>query len=174
MLNMFNVNINEKTGVPFGYVAASDLDQQVVDQLLYGGVNESQLECEYQVAITLLHEDEAMEDVDLPPFEGEATLAILQQLLEERGLTWKYEQQLEYVEVQEPHIHGEYEGVKYSTSWLGGALSFFILQSPVITKKACQASPCVPGAGILKHPDCEEEGNEKSYGIPEDWWAERW
>ena len=121
--NMFNAtaNINPETCVSFGYVAANDLDQDLVDRLIYGGVNESQLECE-----------------------------------------------------QESYIHGEYEGVKYATSWLGGALNFFILESPVITTKACRASPCVPNAGILKHPEDPEGGSVESYGIPEDWWAECW
>ena len=176
--NMFNgtANTNPETYVPFGYVAANDLNQDLVDQLIYGGVNESQLECEFEIARQMLHEYIGEnEEVDLPSPGEEVTPELLQQLiqlLEERDLTWKYEQQLEHIEVQEPHIHGECEGVKYATSWLGGALNFFIIESPVITTKACRASPCVPNAGILKHPEDHEEGSVESYGIPEDWWAE--
>lgn len=57
------------------------------------------------------------------------------------------------------------EGVRYCTSYLGGALHFFILQSPVTTDRARRASPCVPNAGIIDTLD----GNVSSYDVPDSW-----
>lgn len=110
-------NTNPETGVAYGYVAANDLDGDVVHELLWG------LQA-----------------------QGEDT--------DEDGC-------------DEEHRWGTYEGVSYETSWLGGALSFFIIHSPYIVK-GHKASPCVPGACILNKG---REGSEEGYGVPEDWWS---
>ena len=52
----------------------------------------------------------------------------------------RVESESEAIQIDEPIIEGECEGVKYRTSWLGGALHFFIFESPVIAK--CR--PCSP------------------------------
>lgn len=67
----------------------------------------------------------------------------------------------------EEQISGTYEGVTYCTSWLGGALNFFITNSSVITEVAEKASPCVPNAGILS---AKMDGSTQSYSVPQDWW----
>ena len=130
-------NINPKTGIAYGYISANALDDEVVEELMYGGqaTNETA--------------DEAR-DVWLADAENNG---------KDECEFW--DQYCDY----EPTISGEYEGVVYATSWLGGALNFFILQSPVVTDKACLASPCVPNAGILD----KLNGGVASYDVPPDW-----
>ena len=130
-------NINPKTGIAYGYISANALDDEVVEELMYGGqaTNETA--------------DEARD----------AWLADAENIGKDECEFW--DQYCDY----EPTISGEYEGVVYATSWLGGALNFFILQSPVVTDKACLASPCVPNAGILD----KLNGGVASYDVPPDW-----
>jgi hypothetical protein len=108
----------------------------------------------------LSYQDAAQEYAMYQGFSG-GSFSEAEQWLEQRCLEFQYEQ-------YEPHIEGEAEGVKYSTSWLGGALNFFIFKSPFMTGAARRASPCVPNCGILDVLD----GEVTSYNVPPDWRAE--
>ena len=66
----------------------------------------------------------------------------------------------------EPYIEGEMEKVKYATSWLGGALHFWIFQSPYKTQCAL-CSPCVPNAGDLDNTG--DEYVDVAYDVPKEW-----
>ena len=149
-------NVNPITGVPFGYISANALDQDVVQELLYG-VGADDLTYRER-------EEQAVKDAANEAYE--------------RGLDYGTEEfsdfvdrfvseELENFQCDEPTIHGEHEGVEYRTSWLGGALNFFIFFSPVTTDKARAASPCVPGAAILDTLD----GSTFGYDVPADWRA---
>lgn len=72
----------------------------------------------------------------------------------------------DYSPPDERHVTGTHEGVPYESSWLGGALHFFIYESPFVGHGDV-ASPCVPGAGILNR---EGTGSVECYAIPKDWW----
>lgn len=76
-------------------------------------------------------------------------------------------QRIELYECEEPTIEGCVDDVMYCSSWLGGALNFFIYCSPHTTEKARRASPCVPNVAIL---DCLD-GEECGYNVPDDWRA---
>lgn len=128
-------NINPETGVAYGYISSTALDDELVDALLYGPQSTNQ---SYQEALE--EWKAANEDSDEQEFSD------------------SYED-------YEPIIHGEYEGVTYQTSWLGGALNFFIFQSPHITDQARMASPCVPNAAILDTLD----GTITGYDVPSEW-----
>ena len=147
-------NINPETGVAYGYIAASALHPDVVHALLYDvGVNLTAAEA-YKVwratkADMLLDSDMTLETIEQASAEAE---------------TYSHEFWDTY-EDYEPTIEGQYEDVTYITSWLGGALNFFISQSPYITDKARLASPCVPNAGILDVLD----GSVTSYDVPLSW-----
>lgn len=110
------VNIDSQTHVAYGYVSANELDDEIVEQLLYG--------------------HQAKGDV-----EGDVE--------------------------EEIDRYGTLEGVDYKTSWLGGALHFFITYSPYIVK-GNRASPCVPNACILNKGEC---GPVTGFGVPSDWWS---
>lgn len=133
-------NIHPETGIAYGYISANALDSDVVDSLMYGdqAINESR-DSAFKEAFPDYEEDGADES-DIQRF-------------------W------DSYEDYEPEIRGVYEGVFYRTSWLGGALNFFILESPHVTDKARLASPCVPNAAILDTLD----GSVTGYNVPDDW-----
>ena len=70
----------------------------------------------------------------------------------------------------EPDIEGEMEKVKYATSWLGGALHFWIFESPYKTQCAL-CSPCVPNAGDLDNVG--EDYVDVAYDVPKEWRKEK-
>ena len=142
-------NTNPATGIAFGYISANALDPEVVDRLQQG------LSLEYQQA---LEEFTASSKVD--PETGEP--------ISDDDLQVLFDQFAEDWEDDEPTYEGTHEGVKYRTSWLGGALHVWIFESPHTTDKARRASPCVPGAAILDTLD----GSETGYDVPPDWRAD--
>lgn len=131
------VNINTKTGIAYGYIAANALDSEIVDELLHGSQAKD------------LSYEEALKEA-FP--EGDDTGCTEQDFADG-------------YECEEPNIVGTYHGVSYGTSYLGGALNFWIFESPITTDKARLASPCVPNAGILDTLD----GSVTSYDVPADW-----
>ena len=150
-------NINTKTNIPFGYIAASALDSEVVDELLYG---RGAVDLSYQAALDEADERASAEAAERGFDHGSPDW--------ERFVDKHVETAMNYYECDEPDIEGNYEGVTYASSWLGGALNFWIFESPVTTTKARRANPCVPGAAILDTLD----GTEFGYDVPADWRAE--
>lgn len=133
------MNINPKTGIAYGIISASSLDGDVVDALMYGrqAINQSYL--------YVLSELRADRDYDHLSDDEISDLAA------------------EHC-IDEPTITGCLDNVTYETSWLGGTLHFFILDSPHITHTAGKGSMCVPGAGVI-----DGEGSETCYTVPADW-----
>ena len=141
---MNNVNVNVNTGIPFGVISANSLHPDTVDVLLYGS--------------------QAV-DVTMQEFERELREQLTAEGMDEDTLEERVEEELEFFHPEEPVIAGTRDGVEYSTSWLGGALHFFIFDSPTVSY--CQpCSPCVPNAG-----DLDSAGDYVCYGVPEDWLA---
>lgn len=149
-------NHNPLTGVAYGYVAARDLHPEVVDELMYGrGAKDHAYESALDEALCAAAKAVGLSDKhDLPQDLAEA--------LEEVFLT-------NYEQPEEPSVEGMYEGVAYVSSWLGGALNFFIIHSPTVGA-GLPASPCVPGAGILQR---DGQGSVECYTVPPSWWAEQ-
>lgn len=145
-------NANPTTGVRYGYISANSLDSEILDELQYGmqavdaHFEELQTEIEEALSSVLskyLYDKWEIEDV--------IDLAI-----EHVGNNWHED---------EPVHEGEYEGVRYRTSWLGGALNVWIFDSPV-TGHYAECSPCVPGAGNL---DCPDLDGVVCYDVPKEW-----
>lgn len=149
------INTNEKTGIPFGYIAADKLDPEIVTALQMTGKD--------------VHYDEAWSQFLA---EKRTELGLHDGSDEENGFEPQdYQQEFDdSYNPDEPVHEGELEGVTFRTSWLGGALNVWIFESPYITHRARKASPCVPGAAILDTLD----GGETGYDVPPDWRAERW
>jgi hypothetical protein len=152
-------NRNEITGIRFGYIAADKLDGDVVHELMYGAgaVNLSEKEAEREEVARQEAEYDAKLEVyresgvyvDVEPFEPDLNT---------------FESQ-----VDEPTVEGVYEGVSYCSSWLGGALNFFITESPH-TGEFVACSPCAPGAADLGNP---QPGGVVGYNVPPEWrWKE--
>lgn len=162
-------------GVAYGYVAANDLHPELVDDLLYGygpGVTQWR-DLSYHAA---RKEAEAR-----ARSEWEDELEAKSVAAQEEGIDIVHDDfdQVafdeafdENFECDERQIEGIKDGVTYVSSWLGGALNFFITASPFITTTAHRASPCVPNAGILKHP-AERDGDVTSYDVHPEWWDDR-
>lgn len=171
-MNIFTANTNPETRIPYGYVAANDLDPDLVQTLMEVGEYETMKEAEYEAAMEFLRpviSDEEHQSIKAPEEGG---LEQAEQLLMDYDLFSDYARGLDMMETSEPLIHGVYEEVHYMTSWLGGALHFFITQSPHITQNASKASPCVPNAGILSGPDDGNMGEVEAYTVPNDWWLD--
>lgn len=149
-------NTHPETGIAFGYVAASSLDPDIVNDLQMEGTD-----VYYKEALKEFLEHERQKwaeerEGDDEPIEDEE--------FDEDAATQRF---ADGYECDEPIHEGEKDGVKYRTSWLGGALNVWIFESPHITEKARRASPCVPGAGILDTLD----GDVTSYDVPPEWRA---
>lgn len=155
-------NINKTTGIPFGFIAATALDSELVDTLLYeAGTDHSQIEAIYNAAL----ENFTEKHEELNTLEIGAIYDYVEEHFENEKNYEKFFEEVNNLSIEEPTITGAYEGVEYATSYFGGALHFFILSSPVTTEKARKASPCVPNAGILDTLD----GEEYSYNVPTNW-----
>jgi hypothetical protein len=152
-INIYTANIDLTTGIAYGYISASCLDSDLVNELMDNGVNatadEAFKEWRATKADMLFETDPTIETIE------QATL-LADDLSHEFWESW---------EEDEPCVEGEHEGVAYASSWLGGALNFFIFKSPNVTEHARQASPCVPNAGILDTLN----GDVKAYDVPADW-----
>ena len=136
-------NVNELTGIRYGIISANSLDGELVQDLLYyEGEDLSWKEAEEEIKIAMREEGVTEEDWD--------------RTLDDR---------LSDVYIDEPIVEGECEGVKYCTSWLGGALHFWIFESPRIGLYS-ECSPCCPNAGDLDSPN--DDGVE-CYDVPEGW-----
>jgi hypothetical protein len=148
----YTANINSTTGIAYGYIAASALDSDLVNELMDNGTDTYAEE-----AFAAWLEEKANqiqadgEDISDEDAKDEAN-----------DLSFEF---WDSYESCEPIVEGVHENVKYRSSWLGGALNFFILESPVTTTTARRASPCVPNAGILDILD----GDVIAYDVPADW-----
>lgn len=147
-------NINPTTGIPYGLISANALHPDVVDVLMYGSQ-----------AIDLTYkrwEDEQRRELGIEAAE--------------RGLdhgspdweNWvehRLEARAELTDFDEVEVEGVFEGVHYMSTWLGGALTFFIMESPFTTERAGKGSICVPNCAILDSLD----GGDYGYNVPDSW-----
>jgi hypothetical protein len=166
-------NHNPDTGIAYGYISANALDPDIVDELQMDGTDvyyEPALD-DYQqdLSINPVLQDEACEDAGTKRDDLNENELRAQALAYIRG-RWsgsKWEQEFnDSYQPDEPVHEGEKDGVKYRTSWLGGALNVWVFESPHITETAVQCSPCVPGAGNL---DQVGEGHYQCYDVPPNW-----
>lgn len=170
-------NIHEKTGIPYGIISANSLDPDVVYDLMYGSQAKNLSWEEYHAEVIRevnRRADEIEESVDEGlPFAtwGAEVDAKFRELGYRNRLQFverETEAELEAYQRDEETIEGELDGVHYMTSWLGGALNFFIFESPVIFAGR-QCSPCVPNAC-----DLNSDGDYEGYGVPADWLAQEY
>lgn len=145
-------NYNHETGIAYGYISANVLHQDVVSALLYGDGCDTFTD----------HSWEDTKENAIAEWRAENPDSDL----DDSGVWDEIEQDVaDYYQPDESQTSGTYDGVSFATSWLGGALNFWIFHSPNVTDMACRASPCVPGAGILDDLD----GDVTCYNVPDDW-----
>ena len=150
------VNTNSKTGIRFGVIAVNNLNSDVVEDLWYGY---GAVDLSYQAA---------MEELDAE-IGREADRLIETGELQAEDRDWYVDRETDKrrddIQIDEPIIEGNYQGVHYQISWLGGAPLLFVFESPFKGRfQLC--SPCIPNAVSLESPsDVGTEG----YDVPPDW-----
>ena len=156
---MSNVNIG-KDGIRYGIIAANSLDCELVDELMFG-TNARDLS--YEAAFEEFKEEvkrSLQNDID-------------DEIINESDFDEEFEYRLNMHEQEfndrymwdEPTIEGTHDGVKYRTTWLGGALHIWVFESPV-TGEFVLCSPCVPNCCDLDSP---QPGGCVGYDVPADW-----
>lgn len=151
-------NANPTTGIPYGTIYLHHLDPDLAQDLYFNygediSYKEAVEEMRAQIAREMRDEEE----------NGECPTRSLDDFNDE--LDERVEARIEGIYINEPTIEGEYEGVKYMISWLGGAPLLWVFYSPY-TGSYARCSPCVPGAGDLETPD---EFGIQCYDVPPDW-----
>lgn len=182
------MNINEETGIRFGYISCSSLYYDVIEQLQSCGVDlrfreaQDETQKKWEAAAGLIDDEIA---IHLAELDGHNMTEFDRMTVEESLIAQHYGQvgfvdredyvtgnvsnELEYFYCDEPVHEGELQGVKYRTSWLGGALNLWVFESP-FTGNFRECSPCVPGAADLDNPD---NAGVTGYDVPPDWrWKE--
>ena len=148
-------NMNPVTGVRYTtFYLNKEIDPDVGNDLFYEGCNVS-----YEEAFKELKDEvegEVAEEVAAGTLDAEDA---------EDEVEYRVEARAEHIQIDEPNIEGEADGVKYAISWLGGAPLLWVFESPY--KGAYRlCSPCVPGACDGSAPD--PDGYE-GYDVPPDW-----
>jgi hypothetical protein len=152
---MSSLNVNLETGVRYGVIALNNIDSDTAQWLWTEGEN--------------ISEREALDDLQLDIEEAIAqeiaagTLDVDTDVDDEARR--RFERSCDCLEIDEPHIEGEYDDIKYAISWLGGAPLLWMLKSPHTTY-ANLCSPCVPNAGNL---DSLNSDGYECYDVPPDW-----
>ncbi len=144
-------NYNPDTGIPYGTIYLHHLDSDLAQELWYTHGED----ISYKNALEEFRSEVRAELLDSEP---DVDPDDIEDMIDSR-CEW-FEPQID-----EPTIEGEYEGVKYMISWLGGAPLLWVFRSP-FTGSYAQCSPCVPGAGDLETPD---EYGVVCYDVPPDW-----
>lgn len=142
-------NRNPDTGIRYGIISANSLHHYVLDDLCYGT---QARDVRYEDACSEL------EDAICHAVSDFLSSNQTRQLIDEALEMFEYE-------CEEPIYEGVYEGVRYSTTWIGGAMHVWVFESPV-TGHYAEGSICVPGAGNLDCPDLE---GVVCYDVPDDW-----
>lgn len=169
-------NINPETGIAYGYISADSLHPDVVQTLQDNGTDVYWDEALSEAKKEWANSEEVIKD--MPFYCTDNNLGAYDKMDEDD----QYRARLQYVrdnwdgsraeysfsdnyQPDEPIHEGEYEGVKYRTSWLGGALHVWVFFSP-FTARTVACSPCVPNAGDL---DNVGNGDYECYDVPPDW-----
>lgn len=166
-------NVNLETGIAYGYISANSLHPDIVQDLQDNGTDvyyeDALKEAQRDAAETKEAQDEAKADADDSQWDELDVDEIFDRTLAYLQANWsgsKFEQKFnDDYQPDEPVHEGEKDGVKYRTSWLGGALNVWVFESP-FTCKTVPCSPCVPGAGDL---DNVGKGDYECYDVPPNW-----
>jgi hypothetical protein len=145
----------DSNGIRYGYISANSLDPDLVCELQNCG-----LDVHWEGFLTDMRDSlrGVIEDHIRSDRAKELVEAWMDDVAEHAADSW-YD--------DEPIHEGTYEGVKYRTSWLGGALHVWIFKSPHLDYFQ-ECSPCVPRAGNL---NCQDFNGVLAYDVPKEWRA---
>lgn len=186
-------NTNPTTGIRYGVIAGNSLNPELFDELYFGGrdltYEAAKAEAKAEAQLTAETMMEVWEEdakikaaelggvIDIESFvesEIEAAWERMGYSDSDDYVEYTVEQDMEWFECDERTIEGEYEGVKYRISYLGGAPLLWVLEGP-IGRAASLCSPCVPNAADLDSGFDEDEDDRsfECYVVPRDWLARR-
>lgn len=174
-------NINPETGIRYGCIYLNSLDPYVAEELWTRGTNLSEKEAYIELGNEIERDaDNIEEEVRVAIAECDPSLVGDEDWFERRCedawnaagydsredyIDCRLERESEHIQIEEPTIEGEYEGVTYEISHLGGAALLFCIRSCfTITANLC--SPCVPGAVSIDSPSAN---GYEGYTVPPEW-----
>lgn len=175
-------NVNPETGIPYGVISANELDPELYFSLYDNETDLSWLQAREEIVKQLENEAEAIEDevriaiAEAGPFTEREYEHVWDQWVEaaynrlgfddrDGFIESKLENALEHLQIEEPVIEFDRDGVQGRIGWLGVTPLIWIFQSPV-TGLYALCSPCVPGAGNLHQPDPD---GVLTYDVPAHW-----
>lgn len=180
-------NVNPDTMIRYGVISCNSLNPDLVDELMHGpdavdldyqfAYAEAKREAESALDLATEEAQIVASEIDPNMYETDREMFI-ENYLDQKGFGWDYvEQQLErwsdMYQSEEPTIEGEYDGVTYRISWLGGAPLLWVLEGPTgFADRLC--SPCVPNAADLDRGFSDEKVDNcqhECYVVPQDWLA---
>ena len=143
-----STNHNPTSGIRYGIIAMNSLDGDLAEVLWVNGNNVSEEEAIKEIRA----EVEAKFDLFDCDYSDE-----IEREIEDACMN---------LQVEEPTITGNYEGVEYMISWLGGSPLVWVLKSPHMTYRSL-CGPCIPDGGDLDS-GFDPHGN-LMYNVPPDW-----
>lgn len=152
-------NTHPETGIPYGVIALANIDSDIAQELLYGSGEDITFKAAQQEL------RESIEHACRDALDLEQTQEVVELALELYADNYQCE---------EPVTEGEYDGVKYHISWLGGAQILLVAEGPLGVAKAL-CSPCIPNAADLDSGFCpvmEEDHfdyRHECYIVPHGW-----
>ncbi len=179
-----NTNIDVATGVRYTVYSSHSIHPMILDELWYvHGTDLSYQDAREELLKEIESKADAIEEesrIKLMEVGGWTFESEFQAHLERdieaayEGLGYRdredyiqtcMERESEYIEIDEPVIEGECQGIKYRISWLGGAPLLWVFESP-FKQFFDLCSPCVPNAcnGDNPNPDGYE-----GYAVDPEW-----
>lgn len=160
-------NTNPETGIAYGVISANKLDPELFLALWDKGENLHLKEVEERTKSQLEADADGLEDevriamAEAGGFTEREYESVWDNWVEaeynrqgyadrEDFILTKLERGMQNIEIDEPVIEFDQDGVQGQIGWLGGAPIVWIFHSPVVGKYA-RCSPCVPGAGDLSN-----------------------
>jgi hypothetical protein len=158
-------NCNPQTGIRYGVIAFNSLASWAYDDLWYGpnardltyedALEELKADAQKAYGDYLEQAETAAAEAD-PGMSSEDRAKFVETWFDDNNIAFDEEvfveiyrdQYRDRIEIDEPVIEGEVDGVKYRISWLGGAPLLWVFEGPLgVANRLC--SPCVPGAADL-------------------------
>lgn len=188
----------DSNGVRYGVIAANSLDQDLLHELMYGADAKdltyeaayAEAKREAEAKADLIEEEVQIMAAEIDPnmseFDREVFIEAYTEAAYERN---GYQDRDDLIECElqrfsdcyqcdESQYEGEYEGVKYGLSCLGGAYLLWVFEGPKgWAYRLC--SPCCPGAAdldggftLMTENEFPDEGDYLAYCVPRSWLIE--
>ena len=159
-MNFCTANVNPITGINYGIISGASLDSDIAQEIF---------ERAYWIVLDAAYKEaliQELKNIDEDcEFDLSGDVSELEELANEHDLDLY--QISDSLQIDEPEAEFEYDGAKIATSFLGGAMNVFVLES-TSTGWYNQCSICVPNAGNLDEPVPAYSGVE-CYDVPKDW-----